>query len=55
MASIEKRGGMYVVRWLIYQNGKRGDRQRTFDHLRDANKFKAEIETRQCRRPPVRV
>jgi len=53
MASIEKRGGKYVVRWLIYQNGKRGDRQRTFDYFRDANKFKAEVEAdsaagRQC-------
>lgn len=53
MASIEKRDGKYVVRWLIYQNGKRGDRQRTFTMLRDANKFKAEIEAdsaagRQC-------
>ena len=44
MASIEKRGGKYVVRWLIYLNGERGSRQRTFDMLRDANRFKAELE-----------
>lgn len=38
---------------MIYQNGIRGDRQRTFDYLRNANKFKTEIEAdsaagRQC-------
>lgn len=53
MASIEKRGGSYYVRWSTSENGKRKSHSKTFDMHRDAAAFKKQLEAdsltgRQC-------
>jgi len=53
MASIEKRGGSYYVRWSTDENGKRKSHSKTFPMHRDAAAFKKQLEAdsltgRQC-------
>lgn len=44
MATIDRRDDKYRVRYSVYENGQRKQRNKTFDKARDAKAFAAEIE-----------
>lgn len=44
MATINKRGDKYRVRYDVYENGVRKQRNKTFTKAKDAKAFAAEVE-----------
>ena len=44
MATVDKRGKRYRVRYAIYENGKRIQRNKSFPTAREAKEFAAKVE-----------